>query len=684
MSQMLARAGALHNIDTDLLASVVQAESNGNALAVSRAGAGPDAAHARDRLRPWRPRLLRARAEHRRRHRLSRPLLTRYHDDIALALAAYNAGPAAVDRYHGIPPYAETRAYVARVIREFNRRKRAAGAPSRRRTFARRTPGDPTDEKTPGRSLARSLHRAGPPRLPQSRPHPLRLGNVLAATPPHRLDSHRRRYRPHLHHLRPARLPLVHLPRPHQKSLAVRPPRTAVYRIHRRCLFGRLADLIRPALIAKRVQLPISTQIAVYTIERMFDLGAAAIIFSSALLFAPPGLPHREIFIHTGVVSLGLTAFIAIFAVIVRVAGGAVAPRSMPRFTRSRSPSPTASPTKIRGFRDGLNAISSARLPRRHSHLARHVGPHRLAYVQTLHAFVETPELATISFSRTMLLLGASLGASLLQFPIIGWFTQIAAAALAMNQFYGAPIEAATACGALLFIVTWLSIIPAGLISARLNHVNLKNAAAESGGVKRQSSDLTRPASMTVESALSKTSNQQLAYTELATFVKGTPVPATPSPLDLVPHRRYNPLLRQWILVSPQRTQRPWQGETSKQSSAPGLAYDPTCYLCPTNARSGGVHNPDYTAVYAFDNDFPALLPDEPPSSPPNSSPLLLAEPERGRCRVLCFHPDHSLTLARMSVPEIGAVVDAWASKPPPSGNCPLSITFRSSRTAAP
>ena len=139
------------------------------------------------------------------------------------------------------------------------------------------------------------------------------------------------------------------------------------------------------------------------------------------------------------------------------------------------------------------------------------------------------------------------------------------------------------------------------------------------------------------------------------------PVPATPRPLDLVPHRRYNPLLRQWILVSPQRTQRPWQGETSKPAPIASLVYDPNCYLCPTNARSGGVHNPDYKSVFAFDNDFPALLPDEPPASEPNPSPLLIAEPERGLCRVLCFHPNHSLTLARMTVPEIATVVDAWA-----------------------
>jgi UDPglucose--hexose-1-phosphate uridylyltransferase len=142
------------------------------------------------------------------------------------------------------------------------------------------------------------------------------------------------------------------------------------------------------------------------------------------------------------------------------------------------------------------------------------------------------------------------------------------------------------------------------------------------------------------------------------------PVSAVTRPLDLVPHRRYNPLLRQWILVSPQRTDRPWQGETTTPATTPAVAYDPACYLCPTNARSGGTHNPAYTRVFAFNNDFPALLPDIQPADPaPNPSSLLVAEPERGICRVLCFHPNHSLTLARMAVPDITRVVDAWADE---------------------
>ena len=131
-----------------------------------------------------------------------------------------------------------------------------------------------------------------------------------------------------------------------------------------------------------------------------------------------------------------------------------------------------------------------------------------------------------------------------------------------------------------------------------------------------------------------------------------------------LPHRRYNPLLREWVLVSPQRTQRPWQGETTKPVVAPGIVYDPACYLCPGNARSGGQQNPQYTGVFAFNNDFPALLHDVPEQTPPASnSPLLISEPERGICRVLCFHPDHSLTLARMAVPDIARVVDAWADE---------------------
>jgi uncharacterized membrane protein YbhN (UPF0104 family) len=264
-------------------------------------------------------------------------------------------------------------------------------------------------------------------------------------------------------------------------------------------LFGRLADVIRPALVAKRVHLSIASQVAVYTIERMFDLGAAAIIFSAALLFAPHNLPHHEIFVRTGLVSLAGTAIIAIFAVVIRVSGGAVASAAHAALLPLSKPIADSVATKIRGFRDGLNAIASAQdfviVTLISLSMWALIG---LAYVQTLHAFVATPQLATISFSRTMLLMGASIGGSLLQLPIIGWFTQIAVTAAAMNQFYGAPIEAATACGALLLCVTFLSIIPAGLIAARLNHVSLKSAAAETSAAAQAPAEPVVPTQSTL------------------------------------------------------------------------------------------------------------------------------------------------------------------------------------------
>jgi len=259
-------------------------------------------------------------------------------------------------------------------------------------------------------------------------------------------------------------------------------------------LFGRLADVIRPALVARRVELPLASQLAVYTIERMFDLGAAAIIFSGALLFVPRDLPHHEIFVRTGAFSFALTASVAIFAVIIRTAGGAVASIVESSLGRLSKPMGTTVATKIRGFRDGLNAISSAQdfLVTALISLAIWVCI-GFAYVETLHAFADTPELATVSFSRTMLLMGTSIGASLLQVPIIGWFTQIAATAAAMHGFYNAPIEAATACGAMLLFVTFLSIIPAGLICARVGGVSLRAvpAAAEANSAEAITSDVS-------------------------------------------------------------------------------------------------------------------------------------------------------------------------------------------------
>ena len=126
------------------------------------------------------------------------------------------------------------------------------------------------------------------------------------------------------------------------------------------------------------------------------------------------------------------------------------------------------------------------------------------------------------------------------------------------------------------------------------------------------------------------------------------------------PHRRFNPLIGEWVLVSPHRTRRPWQGLVEEAERQAQPQYDPACYLCPGNLRANGDQNPPYTAAFVFDNDYPALLSDAfPPWDYPDDD-LLRAEPETGLCRVVCYSPRHDLSMARLDVPAMTGVVNAW------------------------
>jgi UDPglucose--hexose-1-phosphate uridylyltransferase len=129
------------------------------------------------------------------------------------------------------------------------------------------------------------------------------------------------------------------------------------------------------------------------------------------------------------------------------------------------------------------------------------------------------------------------------------------------------------------------------------------------------------------------------------------------------PHRRLNLLTGQWVLVSPHRARRPWQGQVEKLPVEHLPQYDPTCYLCPGNERNTGNVNPAYTETFVFDNDFAALLPPESGEMVQSSGGLFIAEPESGLCRVVCFSPRHDLTLPEMALEDVAAVVRTWTEQ---------------------
>ncbi|KAF9921025.1 hypothetical protein FBU30_008981 [Linnemannia zychae] len=132
-------------------------------------------------------------------------------------------------------------------------------------------------------------------------------------------------------------------------------------------------------------------------------------------------------------------------------------------------------------------------------------------------------------------------------------------------------------------------------------------------------------------------------------------------------HRRFNPLTHSWVLCSPHRTQRPWQGKQEEDELTTRPSYDPSCYLCPTNIRANGAHahNPDYKHTFVFENDFPAVQQNQPVLAldlSQDANPLLQVESVRGQCHVICFSPQHDKTLADMTEIEIIPVIDAWIS----------------------
>jgi uncharacterized membrane protein YbhN (UPF0104 family) len=242
-------------------------------------------------------------------------------------------------------------------------------------------------------------------------------------------------------------------------------------------IFGRVADLARPYMIARRTQTAVTTQIAIYSIERAFDLGAAAILFSAALAFAPPTLPHHQLFVRAGVLSVAVTLGLAVVAALIRFHGERIAAQTERLLHGVLPKLADAAAARVLDLQHGFGAISSfGEFISAMSLSLLMWGGIASCYLLTARAFGSTPELANFSFSATMLLLATGIGGGVIQLPVLGWFSQIALFATTLHVLFGVPLETATACAATVFTVMNLSIVPTGLIIAHLQGIGLRDA----------------------------------------------------------------------------------------------------------------------------------------------------------------------------------------------------------------
>jgi hypothetical protein len=242
-------------------------------------------------------------------------------------------------------------------------------------------------------------------------------------------------------------------------------------------LLGRVADLTRPYLVARRAKLPIAPQIAIWTVERMFDFASMATIVSLALLLAPDRatMPHRTQAVAGAKSLLSLAAVLVVFTISVRLSGKAIA-GAIESALPGRFGAIIAG--KIRSFREGLVAISSA------SALLQAAALSLLmwamisgAYLMTVRAFASSPSLASMTLGRTVILMAASMVGSAFPVPVAAWFTQVIALQITLAQLFNVPQEVALACGAGLTFVTFLAVIPVGLVWSRFEHISLRQVS---------------------------------------------------------------------------------------------------------------------------------------------------------------------------------------------------------------
>lgn len=263
-------------------------------------------------------------------------------------------------------------------------------------------------------------------------------------------------------------------------------------------LIGRVADPVRPYLVAKKTAEPLGSQIAVYIVERLLDAGSMALIFSIAMIWVPGDqilsvtaqsgtlahlAPHHR-FLALFVARYGglvLTLLGTLFLFAVRLSGGAVATffeRGLGLISKNLG---RAVANKILTFHSGLDTMRSwsdfASVATLSVTMWAII---TLAYFETCSAFVASPELASITAPKCVLLMVASGTASIIQLPVLGWFSQIGLVAVAITGIFHANAEAATACAATLLLATFLSVVPVGLIWAQFEHISLRKVTVES------------------------------------------------------------------------------------------------------------------------------------------------------------------------------------------------------------
>lgn len=247
-------------------------------------------------------------------------------------------------------------------------------------------------------------------------------------------------------------------------------------------LIGRVADPVRPYLVSKRTGLPLSNQIAVYIVERLFDFGSLAVIFCAVILLAPAGeLPHAEIVRKTGYGGLAATIIAAVFLFAARLWGSGLASLLGRAFGLISKQLGQAVAHKVHAFHTGLDILRSFGEFAAATALSLVMWALiALAYLETARAFTASPALSAFTVPACILLLAISGSASALQLPVLGWFSQIAFVAAALTGIFGATPEAATACAASLLLVTFLSVVPVGLIWAQFENVSLRRVTQES------------------------------------------------------------------------------------------------------------------------------------------------------------------------------------------------------------